>query len=218
MISNKFGIIIQARTGSKRLPNKVFHKIGNKTLLDHIVSALKKEKLHNKIIIATTNLKKDIKIIEWSKKNKIKFFSGSHLNVLDRFYKCALKYKLKNIVRFTADNPFVDTKSIMQLLKYHEKNKLDYSSTLPILPKGVGTEVFTISALKLSYLRGNKKIHKEHVNEYILRNIRKFKIGIYKIKLNYNSSFSYSIYTKLSLNKFIKNYQKYKHNFKKYKN
>ena len=108
MISNKFGIIIQARTGSKRLPNKVVYKIGNKTLLDHRISSLKKEKLHKKIIIATTTLKKDIKIIEWCKTNKIKFFSGSHLNVLDRYYKCALKYKLKNIIRFTGDNPFVD--------------------------------------------------------------------------------------------------------------
>jgi len=27
MISNKFGIIIQARTGSRRLPNKVFTKL-----------------------------------------------------------------------------------------------------------------------------------------------------------------------------------------------
>ena len=218
MISNKFGIIIQARTGSRRLPNKVFYKIGKKTLLDHIVSALKKEKLHNKIIIATTNLKKDIKIIEWCKKNKIKFFSGSHLNVLDRYYKCALKYKLKNIIRFTADNPFVNTKSIISLLEYHEKNKLDYTSSLPILPKGVGTEVFTISALRQSYLHGKKHIHKEHVNEYLLRNLRKFKTGIYKIKLSYNYSFSYSIDTLSDYNKVLKNYEKYKFNFKKYRN
>jgi len=218
MILNKFGIIIQARTGSKRLPNKVFYKIGNKTLLAHIASALKKEKLGKKIIIATTTLKKDIKIIDWCKANKIKFFSGSHLNVLDRYYKCALKYKFKNIVRFTADNPFVDTKSIISLLKHHEKNKLDYTSSLPILPKGVGTEVFTISALRQSYLRGKKKIHKEHVNEYILRNIKKFKTGIYKIKLSYNYSFSYSIDTEKDFNRISRNYEKYKYNFKKYKN
>ena len=165
MISNKFGIIIQARTGSRRLPNKVLFKIGNKTLLDHIIISLKKEKIDKNVIIATSKLKKDFKIIKWCKKNKLKFFSGNHLNVLDRFYKCALKYKLKNIVRLTADNPFVDVKSIINLLQFHEKNKLDYSSTLPILPKGVGTEVFTFAALRESYLNGKTKIDKEHVNE-----------------------------------------------------
>ena len=125
MISSKFGIIIQARTGSKRLPNIVFFKIGNKTLLDHIIKSLRKEKIDKNAIIATSKLKNDIKIVKWCKKSKVKFFSGNHLNVLDRFYRCALKYKLKNIVRLTADNPFVDVKSIVHLLQFHEKNKFD---------------------------------------------------------------------------------------------
>ena len=43
----------------------------------------------------------------------------------------------------------------------------DYSRSLTVLPKGVGSEVFTFEALELSYRYGNKDNHQEHVNEYI---------------------------------------------------
>ena len=40
----KTSIIIQARLGSKRLPNKVFKKINNKTILEIIYKRLSKFK------------------------------------------------------------------------------------------------------------------------------------------------------------------------------
>ena len=36
------GIIIQARRGSKRLPNKVLLKLGHKTILEHVIERVKK--------------------------------------------------------------------------------------------------------------------------------------------------------------------------------
>ena len=59
----KIGIIITARTDSKRLPNKVLFKIRNLTLLEFMVNRLKKIKGINKIIIATTKKKNDDKIV-----------------------------------------------------------------------------------------------------------------------------------------------------------
>ncbi len=71
---NNLGIVIQARTGSKRLPNKLFYKIGNKTILEHIIYSLKKTKLLKNTIVATTNLNQDKKIVNFCKKKKIKIF------------------------------------------------------------------------------------------------------------------------------------------------
>ena len=154
---SNFGIIVQARTGSKRLPGKVFKRIGNKTILEHIASSLKKENLLHKTIIATTKLKRDNKIVYWCKKNKIKFFCGNNLNVLDRYYKCASKYKLKNIIRLTADNPFVNVSSIRKLIKHHLKNNFDYTSSIDFLPVGIGTEIFSYGVLEKSFNEGKKK-------------------------------------------------------------
>ncbi len=35
-----FGIIIQARTGSKRFPAKVLHKIDHRSVLEHLIDSL----------------------------------------------------------------------------------------------------------------------------------------------------------------------------------
>ena len=38
----KLGIIIQARSNSKRLPNKVLTKLGEKSILEHVIGRVKK--------------------------------------------------------------------------------------------------------------------------------------------------------------------------------
>ena len=69
---NKFKIscLIQARCGSKRFPNKMIHKIKNRTLLDWVIKRVKKSKLIDEVIIVTSNLKQDKKIIDIAKKIK----------------------------------------------------------------------------------------------------------------------------------------------------
>jgi spore coat polysaccharide biosynthesis protein SpsF (cytidylyltransferase family) len=54
---NNFGIIIEARTGSKRLPNKILKRVNKKTILDYLVKRVKTQKKIKKIIISTTTLK-----------------------------------------------------------------------------------------------------------------------------------------------------------------
>ena len=44
------GIIIQARSGSKRLPNKVLLKI-DKNLLEHVISRIKSTNLKKKLLL-----------------------------------------------------------------------------------------------------------------------------------------------------------------------
>ena len=63
-----FTFIIQARLGSKRFPNKVLNKIDNKTVLEHVISRLKNVRFKNRVIIATSNKKRDKKIIKIAKK------------------------------------------------------------------------------------------------------------------------------------------------------
>ena len=62
--------IIQARMGSTRLPGKVLKTIEGKTIIDIIISRLKKAKQLDKIVVATTTKKKDNKLIEHLIKKK----------------------------------------------------------------------------------------------------------------------------------------------------
>ena len=116
--------IIQARMGSQRLPGKVLMNGANrKPLILNLYERIKKSKFLNKIVLATTNLKKDSKIVQICKKNNIECFRGSHLNVLYRYYKCSLKYKADIILRITADCPLMDYKFIDNFINEYLKKK-----------------------------------------------------------------------------------------------
>ena len=182
---NRDGFIIQARMGSKRLPGKSLKKINNTPILLRIIRSLKRKKKFKNIliIVATTNLKIDDIIANLSLKENVNVFRGSHNNVLERYYLTAKKYKLRNIIRLTSDNPFTDTLFLEKLIQLHLKNKNDYTSSKEGLPIGMGAEILTFKALQKAYRFSKSKKDKEHVCDYILNNNKKFKIQNLKFKI-----------------------------------
>jgi len=175
------GIIIQARMGSTRLPAKVLKMIADKNILEHILFRLSKLQTNVTIIIATSDLEQDIKIESFCDINNIKCFRGSEQNVLQRYYLCAKENDFDHIVRLTGDNPFIDIEELDNLINLHIDSKSDYSRSFKLLPKGVGSEIFSFDALEQSYLYGKEENHEEHVNEYIEENETKFKISELKV-------------------------------------
>ena len=170
------GIIIQARTGSTRLPAKVLKILVDKNLLEHIIFRLSFLQEDVKVIIATSTLGKDDVIEKFCKTHNISCFRGSETNVLERYYFCAKENGFDHIVRLTGDNPFIDVEELDNLIRLHLKSKADYSRSFSVLPKGVGSEIFAFSALEKSYQYGEAENHKEHVNEYIEENNNNFQI------------------------------------------
>ncbi len=171
--------IIQARMLSSRLPGKVLLPgPNNKSFLIHLVQRLKKSKNLDNIIIATTTNKIDDLIVKECKKNKVNYFRGDPLNLVDRYYKCAKKFKITNIVRVTSDCPLMDYRLIDNMLNIFKNSKFDFISNLhpPTFPDGFDIEIFTFDSLKKSYLKSKKNYEKEHVTPYIWDNPDLFKI------------------------------------------
>jgi len=104
----QFSIIIQARLGSTRLSGKILKNYKNYNLLNVLIKRLKRSKKVKDIIIVTTRLKEDDKIVKFCQSNSIKFFRGSENNVLNRYYNASKKYNVKNIIRITSDCPLID--------------------------------------------------------------------------------------------------------------
>ena len=116
--------LIQTRSSSKRLKNKVLYKILNQEVFKIVYKRVIKSKLISKAIILTTTLKTDDKIVKICKKSKIPYFRGNSLNVLKRYYYAAKKYNLKNIVRITSDCPLVDPEVIDKICKKYSTQKI----------------------------------------------------------------------------------------------
>ena len=207
-------IILQARLGSKRLPGKVFKKINGKTILEYIIKRLKKTKLSKNIIVATTKRDEDQKIIKVAKKMNCYTFRGSTNNVLDRYYKAASYYKVKNIARVCSDSPLIDPNIINKVYFFYLKNNYDYVSNkiFPSYPIGMGVEILNFQSLEKANKSASNVHEKEHVTPYIYKRPKKFKIkniGLKKKILNYRLVLDYIEDFKL-ISKILKHFNKQK--------
>ena len=167
-----FLVIIQARLGSTRFPEKILQKLGQKTLIEVIVERLSKSKLIDKIIVATTNNQKDKSLIKFLKQKNISVFAGEENNVLSRFYNLAKKYKPKYVVRVCGDCPFSDYKILDQMVKITKTGNYDYVSNInpPTFPDGLDLEIFSYNSLLSAHKKATKSYDKEHVTPFIIRN------------------------------------------------
>ena len=172
-MKDNIAIIVQARTGSKRLPGKVLKKLTNKyNILEFLIKRLELCKSIKKIIIATSNLKKDDKILDINAKN-VFFFRGSEHNVLERYVQTAEKFNLKHIIRITADCPFSDPYLIDKLTKIYFSCDYDYVSNVnpPTFPNGFDIEIFSLKLAKKSLKKFKSKKNREHVT-FAMRDVK----------------------------------------------
>lgn len=181
----KTGIVVQARTGSTRLPNKMVMDIEGKTLFEHIIERLTYTKYKDEIILATTKEERDNILVELGKKLKISYFRGSEDDVLERFLGVTKEYGLDVIVRVCADNPFIDPEGIDLLVNYRKEINADHVDSYHEKgwPSGAGSEVITREALfKIDKLTSNledKMKYRENVTLFARdpRNAHLFKTG-----------------------------------------
>jgi len=190
-------IIIQARLESNRLKGKILKKINNKEILLIMIERLKKFKSN---IIINISKKNPDKLINFCKKNKIKYFVGSDNNVLKRYYDCATKYKSKVIVRIPSDCPLIDPKILEKGLKLFLTKKYSYVSNIiyPTYIDGNDVEILDYKTLKFIYNRAKTNFDKEHVTTYLRRNLenskfKKFKFKNFYVNRNLSNRYRYTI-------------------------
>ena len=173
------GCIIQARMGSTRLPGKVLMEvIEGKPVLYYVINQLKYCKSFEKLIIATTTLPEDDKIVQFCIDNNVNYFRGDSKNVLERHYRCAEKFSLSTVIRMPADKPLLDPEVVDKVVEAFNSNSYDYvTNFLPsTYPSGTEVEVLSFNALKIAYEKAILPSEKEHVTNYIYDHKDDFRI------------------------------------------
>jgi len=178
----KIGAIVQARTTSTRLPKKVLKELpygSGITVLEQVIRRLKKSKLLDEIIVATTTNPGDDPIVKISEKEGIKYFRGSEKNVLERYYQCAKENKVDIIVRITSDCPCVDWNIVDKSIAFHLRSNVDYTSNAisKPYPLGLGVEIINLTTLERTFYLACDTFHQEHVTTFIKENPSFFSIG-----------------------------------------
>lgn len=178
--------LIQARIGSSRLPSKVLKQLGNKTVLEHVVSRVSKASLVDEVFVLTTIEVQDLSIVKFCSENNIRVFVGSENDVLDRFYQCSKLLKPNNIIRITSDCPLIDPDVIDHILKIHIEGDYDYTSNTleETYPDGLDAEVVKYSALEKAWEESRMTSEREHVTPYIKKNGSLFSLKSVKCKID----------------------------------
>ena len=172
-------IITQARTGSTRFPEKILQKINNVSLLELHLRRLKKSKLANHLLVATTQNKNDYQITQLCQELSIDVFQGSEVNVLDRYWQAIKDKPYEYIVRVTSDCPLIDPCLVDEIIKKMFLLNVDYlSNTLKdTFPDGQDIEIFKKTALEKAHQLSVLESHKEHVTLFIKENSNFLKKG-----------------------------------------
>ncbi len=175
---SKIVAIIQARTDSTRLPNKVMADIFGKPLIIHLLERVKESTTINEIILATTTRSVDTPLVNVVRDYGFPVFRGNCNDVLDRYYKAATKYNADGIVRITGDCPLIDPAVVDKVTHVFLKHQYDYvTNTLePTYPDGLDVEVFSYNALQKTWGEAILVSEREHVTSYLRNHPEKFSL------------------------------------------
>lgn len=198
--------IIQARTGSTRLPGKITKLIGSLPLYQIVYDRVASSTLVDKVVFATTTNESDDYFCNELTMKGISFHRGSETDVLSRYKEAADIFNATIIVRITCDDPFKDPKIIDQCLSLMQASKADFSSNIikKTFPEGLDVECMSNELLNTLSLNSVEDYQREHVTPYFYENTELYKhcsltdnIDLSDYRLTLDDSIDYKLMTEL---------------------
>jgi len=173
--------VIQARTGSTRLPNKVLRPLAGAPLLLRMVERVQAARLAGTVIVATTTERGDDPIVDLCRRAGVPCFRGDPLDLLDRHYRAGLAHGANTVLKIPSDCPLIDPRVIDRVIRYYLDNRrqYDYVSNLhpATYPDGNDVEVMTMAALETAWREATRPLEREHTTPYLWENPDRFRAG-----------------------------------------
>lgn len=183
------GIVIQARSGSTRMPSKILREFDGETrIIDIIIEKIKLSCPDNTIVVATTDNPADNILEEIAKSHGVECFRGSEEDVLARFIGAADRFGLERIIRVCSDNPFLQTDTFNELFDAQTCSGADYVAFAfpdgrPTIKSHLGlyAELATTDALRRAAAATDEKLYREHVTIYLYTHPQDFSIELLQL-------------------------------------
>ena len=174
----KIGITIEARMSSTRLPGKTLKRLHGRPMLARMIERLKRVKLADVIVVATTNLLDDAPIVDLAKEMGVGYYQGSSEDVLDRVLQAARKYDIDLIVETCGDCPVIDPDVIDMEIQTFLENDVDYVGChlVKTFPLGLDAKLFTTKTLEKVADITKNPADRENVSLYIYEHPEKYKL------------------------------------------
>ncbi|MBU0593628.1 MAG: glycosyltransferase family protein [Gammaproteobacteria bacterium] len=174
-------IIVQARMTSTRLPGKILKQVLGKPLLEYQLERLRRSRLTDGIVIATTTNETDQPIVDWCERHDVACFRGSEHDVLARYHGAAVLCHADTVVRVTSDCPLIDPAVIDEVIDYYRTHitDCDYASNCleRSYPRGMDVEVFSRRTLDEAFAEAKDSAEREHVTPFIYRHPERYRLA-----------------------------------------
>ena len=119
-------VFVLARLGSSRLPEKHLKLINGKPAIHHLIHRIKKSKKIRKIVICTSNLISDDKLVDYLKEENVEVFRGNSEDVLKRILDASKFYQTDIIIDVEGDKIYTDPEFIDAVINKFENSKIEY--------------------------------------------------------------------------------------------
>ena len=180
------GIVIQARSGSTRMPAKILRPFdGDTRIIDIIIEKIKTSCPDTPIVVATTDNPADDTIAEIAAGHGVECWRGSEDDVLGRFIGAAEHFGFDRIIRVCSDNPFLLTDSFPAMFDCQSRSGADYVGYCfpdgrPTIKSHLGlfAELATTDALRRAAAATDEKLYREHVTIYLYTHLEEFSVEL----------------------------------------
>jgi spore coat polysaccharide biosynthesis protein SpsF len=187
--------VIQARTGSTRLPNKVMLPLLGKPVLARVVERVQAARLAGTVVVATTTDPADDVIERLCQAEGFLCIRGHPTDLLDRHFQAGRRFEATAVVKIPSDVTLIDPNVIDTVLAVYleQPDRYDYVSNLhpETYPDGNDVEIMSMAALEVAWREARRSLEREHTTPFFWEQPERFRLANVPWKTGLNYSMTY---------------------------
>jgi spore coat polysaccharide biosynthesis protein SpsF len=185
-------VVVQARTGSTRLPGKVLMPLADRPLLYRMLERVLAAHTPSAVIVATTPDRDDDVIEAIADEAGVACVRGHPTDLLDRHYAAGIMSRADVVVKIPSDCPLIDPAVIDRVIGYYmaRADHADFVSNLhpATYPDGNDVEVVPLRVLETAWIEATAQHEREHTTPFIWERRDRFRI----LNVAWESGFDFS--------------------------
>ncbi len=173
-------VVVQARTGSSRLPGKILLPLAGRPLLQRMLERVRAARTPSAVVVATTQETTDDVVEAIAASAGVPCFRGDTRDLLDRHYRAGVAFGADVVVKIPSDCPLIDPAVIDRVIGEYavHAGEIDFVTNLcpPTYPDGNDVEVLPLDVLETAWTEAAAPHQREHTTPFIWEHPERFRI------------------------------------------